>query len=298
MIRYARAPGDDLLRALKGPLASLLLPRSVAGLALDPQLREGNCLMLYCGLTRVLCATLRKEVVTLTAHKTYRDQPCAAGVLRKWQLGASGFDEAVNDYLAQVVVGASHVRREGAVQADWAAIGEPWVYIDREAVIGGGLSPSSEVAEAIEAVRAIATGWARVSEPKGANELDQLAVDPEGRLVLVELKDGGAKDVFYAPLQALRYAWEWSGAVRELLPELEALIRAKQDVGLLPRDLPALTGELRVAVAWGARQPSREVERRLGMVRGTVKPFLPAGIPDIEIWVARGEPLSATRLHL
>jgi len=198
--RFARAPGGDLQQALKGPLASLLLPRSVAGLALDPQLREGNCLMLYCGLTRVLVATLRNSVVSLTAHKTYRDQPCAAGVLRKWQVGAVGFDRAVNDYLARVVVGPSQVRGEGAVQTEWAALDDPWICVDREARIGGGLSASQAVEDATQAVRALDPTWARVSEPKSANKLDQLAVDPEGRLVLVELKDGGASNLYYVPL--------------------------------------------------------------------------------------------------
>jgi len=86
--------------------------------------------------------------------------------------------------------------------------------------------------------------------------------------------------------------------VRGLLPELESLIRAKQEIGLLPPALPALTGELRVAVAWGSRQPSPEVLRRLALVHKTIELFLPAGVPEVETWVARGEPLSATRLRL
>lgn len=295
-MRYARTPSTALVTALRGPLRSLLEGRTVAGLPLDPQLRENDVVMLYCGLTRVLVAKLGPQGVELTAHETYRKQPCAQGVLRRWALDERGLEAAVDGYLSSVRVSAAFTGREGAVQAQWMQVTHPWMSIDREAVIGGGTTASTAVDAATVAVRALDSRWAHVPAPKVGNKLDQLAVDRSGRLVLVELKYGGASALYQVPLQALRYAWEWAGAVGALTPALQELIEAKQALGLLPRDLPRLTGELRVAVAWGDRGPSVEVRRRLKLVLGTVSGFLPDAVSEIEVWELNGSPARVSEL--
>lgn len=287
-MRYARTPSEPLMKALDGLLLPLRQPWTVAGLPLDLQLRERDEVMLYCGLTRLVVAQCRPPFVTLTAHKTYKSQPCAKALLRPWRLDEQGLGAALADYLGNVVVSRSHTAKEGKVQAAWMTVADPWQSLDREAVIGGGTSPFAAVDRATDAVRKLGSGWAKLDGPKAGNELDQLAIDPAGRLVLVELKHGQASKLYQAPLQALRYAWEWAGAVQTLLPELEELIEAKQRLGLLPANLPKLNGELRVAVAWGEEQPSPRVLRRLDLVVDALKKHLPPGLGEIEVWKRDG----------
>lgn len=287
--RYARAPSADLTDALQnGLLAPLLEPWAVSGLRLDPQLRETDEVMLYCGLTRVLVAQYRPPYIHISAHPTYEKQACSRALMKSWDLAEHGFRAALSTYVQRVEVNPQYTTKEGAVQGDWMLETSPWISIDREAVIGGGLQPIPRVAEATDAIRAIAVDWARVATPKAANELDVLAVDDQGSLALVEHKWGGASNLYYAPLQALRYAWEWAKAVDDILPEIEELITAKQQLGLLPHILPSLSGELRVAVAWGDEQPSTEVLRRLRIVRDALLPFLPPGVGTIELWATEG----------
>ena len=53
-----------------------------------------------------------------------------------------------------------------------------------------------------------------------------MAVDPEGRLVAIELNEASSRDqkVYYAPLQLLQYVWEWHYAARSVLDDVQALI--------------------------------------------------------------------------
>ena len=136
--RYNRAPSEDLLYHLVGDglLAPLLRPWTVAGLPLDLQFREGDEVHLYCGLTRLVRAKKDRHEISLSAYKTYQQQPCAAQLFRKWLPTDSGFGEALAAYLADVQVGAQWVSGEGLVQAAWMAVQNPWVTLDREAVIG------------------------------------------------------------------------------------------------------------------------------------------------------------------
>ena len=303
--RYGRAPSDALLALLAdGALLSpLRQPWTVAGLPLDLQLREGDQVHLYCGLTRLLTAQPTRAGVRLRAHTTYTDQPCAAALFRTWAPAEPGFAQALQGYLSSVQVDPRHVNREGRVQAQWMALHEPWIPLDREAVIGRTTSGARADALAAPAVHAAslavdrlaqAEGWQRPHPPKGANELDQLAVDPQGRLVLVELKHARASEVVTAPLQALRYAWEWQAAQPGLLPALGRLLDARRRLGLAPPSTPDLTGDLRLAVAWGEGAPSAEVERRLRAVRRIVHDHLPPGLHEVELWSLReGRPVRA-----
>ncbi len=296
-MRYARAPSSALAKLLQAPaglLSPLLKPCRVAGLPLDLQLREKDQVMLYCGLTCLLVAKPRGDEVVVTAHRTYRAQACGRGLFRRWRQGEGAFPAALAGYLAGVEVGARHTGKEGAVQSAWLQTRTPWLSLDREAVIGGGLTRSQAVDDATATIRTKHPKWAKLDPPKAANELDQLGIAPDGALVLNELKHGSANTVYYAPLQALRYATEWADAVGPLLPELQALADAKVDLGLLPRSTPRLSGVLRVAIGWGEVQPSPERMRRLDLVLEDVRPFLPPSVQEIEVWTLRG---GATRLR-
>jgi len=288
-LRYSRAPSEEFIEDLRGGLLSPLLePWEVSNLPLDFQLRENDKAMLYCGRTRIVVAEFRDTHIVVTAANSYKRQACARGLLKKWRPDERGFRDALARYVRSVKVDKRWTCKEGTVQANWMAMEEPWTSIDRESVIGGGLRPIRRVDEATEAIVEIGAGWAQVDKPKEANELDALAIDADGRLTLVEHKWGGASDLYYAPLQALRYAWEWSLALEDILLDVGDLIDAKQRLGLLPADLPTLNGDLRVAVAWGDHSPSKEVLRRAHLVRDELLTYLPPGVDTIELWSTDG----------
>ena len=116
--------------------------------------------------------------------------------------------------------------------------------------------------------------WEKPSPLKKHNELDQLAVDPQGRLVLIELKDGSSSSlasVFYAPFQLLQCVWEWCAALGAVRTDLQRLIKARVELGLMPQGTPRLTGSIRAVVGFGSGAQSGaarsdEVKRRYGKV--------------------------------
>jgi hypothetical protein len=309
MIRYARAPSAQL-RALLAPggwLSGLIDRGAATGLPLPPDvhLRERDRVHVYCGLTRLIDVALRADGVLVRAHRTYSSQACAGGLLRRWSSAESGLAEEVRRYFAEVRIGSTHVRAEGAVQAAWSAMTEPWLPIDREAVLGYENKAARTLARAAEPVRlaraAVADSvasdthaWATPSISKVSAELDQIAVDPRGRLVLLELKYGraSAASVYYSPLQLLQYVHEWAQAFDAVRADLRALIEARQAIGLSPPAMPELNGELRPAIAFGRDLPSDEVLRRFELVRAIANRHLPDGVPAIEVWnvTDRGTP--------
>ncbi|MCB9684393.1 MAG: hypothetical protein H6738_05700 [Alphaproteobacteria bacterium] len=298
-VRYDREPGEPLIELLEDGafLAPLRRPWSVAGVPLDLQFRERDEVHLYCGLTRLVTARRGRGGIRLTASPTYTRQACAHGLFRTWVVDERGFDDALRTYLSGVVVDARWVKKEGLVQASWMALQEPWVTLDREAVLGRSSGEARERALDVDAVRAahaavdalsVERGWKRPPAPKGANELDQLAIDDAGRLVLVELKDARSSEVVTAPLQALRYAWEWHEALDAVLPSLRALAAARRRLHLMPQGTPELTGALRAVIAWGEGSPSAEVLRRSLAVKQVVDGHLPPGIGEVEVWSLAG----------
>jgi hypothetical protein len=303
MTRYDRAPSPEF-RALLAPgalLSPLLAGRSVAGLPLDVHLREGDHLHVYCGLTRLMDVSRQsKGSVAVVAHTTYRDQECGADLFRSnWSPGDAGFAEALDRYLTGVQVAAELVLKEGGVQTQWAAVREPWIPFDREAVVGYADTLAqtsgrkfSQCQDAWTEVEQIARteGWAIRPTAKIGAELDQLAVDPVGRLVLVELKFGkaAADSVYCAPLQILQYAHEWATVFTALKGRLQSLIEARQSLGLSPTPMPALGDRLRPVIGFGAVLPSAEVLARLGKVREIANRHLPQLSDSIEVWSLTG----------
>lgn len=288
-LRYDRAPSASFLHQVgHDSFRALLQPRRAAGLPLDLQLREGDRAALYCGRARILTVRSDGDGLALGAHPTYASQPCARALMRTWRRGERGLEDALGTYLGGVAIRPAFTAGEGAIQARWMQLQQPWIPLDREAIIGGGTTPGAQVQEATRRVRELGPAWRQVQEPRGANEVDLLAIDPAGRVVLVELKKGRASDLYHAPLQLLRYAWEWAQKVGDLLPGLQRLVVARQHLGLLPVELPALTGALRLALAWGEEPPSTEVLRRLYRVRDQVERFLPPGTGPMEMWHLEG----------
>jgi hypothetical protein len=299
--RYVRAPSPGFRRhfVAGGLLAPLLGSRFKDGLRLDVHLREQDKVQVYYGLTSLLTASRTRRGVKLTASSTYRKQACASGLFRTWGPEERGFEDCVAKYLAEVAVERHHFSSEGRVQAEWARVTSPWTPFDREAVIGYTSRDSrrtqrafkgvEEARREIEALRALERPWAALKRGKVNAELDQLAIDPEGRLVLIELKDGtSTAPLYYAPLQLLQYVHEWSAAFASLKPGLKELVEARKELGLSPADTPALSGGLRPVLAFGDDRRSKVVRARFAAVREIVNRHLPPGVSPIEVWMLDG----------
>lgn len=276
-------------------LSPLLARHVVAGLPLDVHLREGDHIHAYCGLTRLVDAWRSGGRVRVAAHHTYSRQACAGDLFRAWAPDEAGFGDTLASYLAGVAVKPALVRGEGAVQAAWAAVRAPCVPFDREAVLGYGDTTAqtkgrdfpavAAAKDEIEPVR-IAGRWAPMPEGKVGAKLDQLAIDPGGRLVLVELKNATAAppSVFYSPLQLLQYAHEWAAAFEAVSGQLANLVEARMRLGMSPSDMPKLGGGLRPVVGFGVDWRSAEVRARFETVRAIVNRHLPDGTSPIETW--------------
>lgn len=324
---YDRVPSRKLrdLLALGGFLAPLLEERTVAGVGLDVHLRRGDEVDLCCGLTcLVKGGRSGGGSVRVESHRTYVAQPCASELFRPgrtatigrgpylrgtWSVGERGFADALARFLENVEV-APRQTREGAVQARWSRQDEPWAVFDKEAALAypsvrerrDHLSElfSASVERARRELEALAVArrslpsrrdhWAMPPAPKDRLKLDQLAVDPEGNLVLAEIKDasGSAAEIYYAPFQLLQNVWEWNYALDGVRGSLQELIEARMELGLTPAVAPAVTGGIRAVVGFGDDTRSDEVRRRYAQVLEIANAHLPPGVAAIETWVLAG----------
>lgn len=300
--RYTRAPSPDVAVHLgpQGLLAPLLQPRTLGKLRLDVHLREKNQVHAYYAQARIIDAHLRPGHVQLQADEAYRRREGPPKLFTRWSAAHPDFERALVAYFQNVV---THVKThpEGEVQAAWSAVLDPWVPIDREAVIGYPDTQSELDARRSDAVAAahadVATvgakqrpmSWAQLPTHDRCAELDQLAVDPSGRLVLIELKYGRASSdkVYYAPLQLLQYAHEWRSAFGHVRDDLEAVRAARVALGLSPAHTPRLNGEIRLVLGFGEDLPSKEVLARLEQVLAVANRHLPANTSPIEMWSMR-----------
>ena len=304
---YGRLPSEGMRTILSpdGFLAPLLelSGKTVQGLHLDVHLRGNDEVHVYCGLTRILRVRRnRNGTVTVSAHQAYSQQGCAGALLRRWNTSeAEEFRESLDTYVQGVKVDQRHTGREGRIQAAWSRITDPWIPFDREAVLGYLTKEEStrardawQIAQAGNELEALAEsqrkspgqrdGWAMPGE--GGREVDQLAVDSEGRLVLVELKSASATPsaIYYSPYQLLQYVWEWHRALESVLVQVQQLIDVRVELGMTPRSDTRLIGGLRAAVCFDHDTVSEEVRTRYERVLEVVNGYLPEGVPAIETW--------------
>ena len=220
-------------------------------------------------------------------------------------MSESGLAESLDGFLAVVCVDPRQTR-EGAIQARWSRIGEPWIAIEKEAALAYPSEAERErqlkkafhpwVEEARSELRALALSrrslpkrrdhWTMPPDPKDSLKLDQLAVDTAGNLVLLEIKNasGSSSKVYYAPFQLLQNIWEWHRALEAVRDSLQDLLDARVDLGLTTADAPPLTGGIRAAVGFGDDGRSEEVRRRYAQVLAVANAHLPPGVVPIETW--------------
>ena len=304
IIRYPRAPSDQLRGLLKpGKFLAPMMALNRAefkGTELDVHFRINDKIQVYCGRTTIL--TVQKlqrpaRHLKVDADSSYKGQTLAkgTGLFGRWKIGDGGFIEALEAYLNVVDVNPSFTEGEGEVQSRWSRISEPWVPFDREAVLAHEsmehreeTKTFPEVEAALKSIQATARqqGWKEPELGVKARKVDQIAVDPQGRLVLIELKDAKTNDykVFYAPFQLLQYVWEWHYALEEVRADLRELIDARLSVGLTTAAMARPTGGLRAVVGFGTDDRTDEVRHRYGMVLDVANRHLPPHVAPIETW--------------
>lgn len=309
---YNRAPSPELQKLISpgGFLTPLLAltKRRVAGCELDVHLRRNDEVHIYCGLTRLVKVKLCKNgTIRIGADKSYTQQQCGRALFDEWDTAGPSFGKALDAYLSVVKVDSRYTGGEGQVQTLWSRVTAPWVPFDREAVLGYASEDDAAQARKFTKVdRAHADlqsvartqNWARPKVP--GHELDQLAVDSTGNLVLVEIKDASASrksEVYYAPFQLLQYVWEWYSALDAVRNSLQKLLDARMVLGLTSAHAPRLTGGIRAAVGFGADDRSDEVKRCYDKVLDIVNKYLPPGVPSVETWIL-DEQNQPARLHL
>ena len=297
-ISYDRTPSEKLKRLLYmgGFLAPLLdlTERQVCGLPLDVFFRKDE-IHIYCGLTRLIRVKGYNDEVNVSAHETYSEQSCANGFFRRWNINEYiEFEKSLERYLSRVKVNSRHTKGEGFVQSLWSRVTECWAPFDREAVLSYSSQEESNIAREcgqVESARVELEDIARSALPpwtspsSSGREVDQLAVDPNGSLVLVELKEASANSIFYAPFQVLSYIWEWHNAIESVLSQLQALLDSRVELGLISGSAPALTGNIRAAICFGLDTRSDEVKHRYNKVLEVVNRHLPPGFPPLDTWM-------------
>ena len=118
---YNRAPSAKFLELLSpgGFLSALigLAIQEINGYRHDVHFRTRDELHVYRGLTRLLAARLVSgSEVSLTAHPSYKGQPCAGNFLRRWNTHEPGLSGELDIYVNEIRVSSAFLNPEGAVQ--------------------------------------------------------------------------------------------------------------------------------------------------------------------------------------
>lgn len=312
--RYSRAPSDDLQKLLQngGFLSPIILLSGKKlekyNLPLDIHFRPGNQVDVYCGHARIIgISPAGDRKVNIFSDPVYTK--CFGELFRTWNTDEHDFDTSLQTYLHKLEIADISTQKESKLQAEWSQVTDPWVPFDRESILSYGHINKekrsirfSEVEHARLLLKAIASrpgrrkqSWAEPKDNLG-NRLDQLAVDDEGNLVLIEIKDASANpaQVFYSPLQLLQYIHEWRRAFGWLSVSrsVQELIDVRMKLGLMP-EVPPLTGGIRAAVCFGEDSRSEEVKRRYYEALGIINAHLPAHVQPVETWsYQKGKPQS------
>ena len=291
---------------------------------LDLHFRLDDSVQLYRGLTSILKSTLLQDGrLKIEANQRYTEHSFSVGLFRTWSPNESGFAERLTEYL----LGMKNWERqkdntdvqkwknrwvdgEGNVQANWAQIGVyPWTPFDREAVVKYGEKKENSFPEVEDARKKIDTlvsinSWAQPpwKQSKSEREVDQLAIDLNGNLTLIEIKDAKPdqhSSIYYAPIQLLQYLHEWNSVLidrPQIQHELQELIDARKalfstserKLGMIPIPVsdcvPQLSGRLRAVICFGRDDRSDEVKDRFSQVLRIANEHLPSGLPPIETW--------------
>lgn len=268
--------GEPLQFLLEGPKI-----HGEKGLHLEAQFREGNSLMLYAGLTRVLDLVYQEERERFVpkADKAYK--LLERGV--KAEYAARNAELLAGDlrgYLNKVEVAPRYTSREGQCQA-WLtrrfgrerAEPQGWATMDSESVLGFKDEPEKNLfwkpilEKGRKALTVLATEpeqyGRRVGSRELGGELDLLLWNPRDReFIVMEVKDGSNTcGIYLGPLQVGCYLEAWrkfaACAQRKVLSGLHELLAQKQRLGLVSKtcQLPDRETDLRFRPILVVREP-------------------------------------------
>jgi hypothetical protein len=299
---YDRTISQKLVDALGpgGPFSFLVRYAKTKYLA-DLQLRgyphsKRYWATLYCGITMILDVFERYGQFSLKGKSDSRawDKSWAEGrQLDEWRSAEERLDKYIDRAIRDV---GERFTNEGTIQAMLCTrAGDLFSVIDRETVIG-----FSNMTELV-------TTYARLQGPLRAacphdparpwfvpkefgGKLDLLAVDPDGRLLAIEVKPGSATaGITWAPLQATFYAQllrAWSNEVGQKSQHiLHAMLQQRIDLGLTRDPNRRLKYPLEIVpvVAIGGPPKSPEAIPRLKAVQQALLDAK-VGYPSLKVW--------------
>ena len=308
------SPGFESALAAGQPLRFLLEGATIHGedgVRLVPHPRDGNSLMLYAGLTRVLDLVHledRQEFVpsAARAYEMHRH-----GVQPRYPAAdVADLARDLNRYLSAVTVRARFYEREGRCTA-WLSrrfgpdrLGaDDWAVIDSESVLGFADSQAREGfwAPILERGRGVLEVLAKspklfgrgIATRRFGGELDLLLWDPVRReFLVVEVKDGSSADgIYLSPLQVGCYLAAWRRFALEqpdeALSGLTSLLAQRQRLGMVhgPCQLPRTRADLRFRPVIVVQDPKERSScwARLQMVQRAVQDaWQPAERPHLE----------------
>jgi hypothetical protein len=195
--------------------------------------------------------------------------------------------KALRDYIRSAIRVANPTcyskRKEGYWQnylcIEWGRCSLPsekYTVIDRECVIGfdsgserasfydSVLKPYAEVRERLQ--KTLPNIFGKFRDKQFGDNLDMLALDEQGNLVVIELKHGSnVPGIYWGPLQVLAYRDAFKGKLGIIARDMEKLVRQKVNLGLLPRAalsrLPINTSPTSIKAVLAIAEPSRTSEK-------------------------------------
>ena len=309
---YDRTVSSALLESLtSGPfgfLPRLARTQHLADLQLRGYPKTKRCwATLYCGLTKVLDVVERQGSIGL---RGVRQQPAWTVAwegfrpISQWTADVPALEHYVDGAIRSV---AARFTSEGAVQAMLCTRASVlFSVIDREAVIG--FSNTAEREATYTRVRKqlhSAFPAAPVSKwlvPKSfGGELDLLAVDPAGRLLVIEIKPASSTaGITWAPLQATFYAelfraWSTEHGTASV-DSLESMLHQRISLGLTQDPDRRLRFPIDIVpvVAIGGRPTAQAIERMWTVNSSLAEAGV--GWSSLEVWTVE-ESVARTRLE-
>ena len=302
----------------------LVAAHDLLGNALDLQLRadprqpgKGRA-TLYIGLTKAVDLEARGEMFRVVLQPRF-------GPMATWQttpptwatwLVASELEVVwpqVLGFIRATIKAAQdrYVRIEGGMQALLSnAASDRFVMVDRESVIAfdslvaknAFLAPLDELlSKVVRDLESRGYGWAKDGKGFG-DELDALAVDADGRVLVMEIKPGSATaSLGWTPAQVARYhrlfdAWaqQGPGHAREVL---KGMLAQRSQMGLASVSRPLPPAPLRfvpvIAVCGRVKNPREANERMLAV--HTALGRVGIGLDALEVWQVGEDGTIATR---
>jgi hypothetical protein len=254
---------------------------------------------LYCGLTKFLDLHELKGLFWIDAAKVYKErEPEPPWKFRMPAKEWKGHWSLVEKYLRlQIKAVADRFTLEGAVQAMLCTdSSDLFSVVDREAVVGFKNDPTkSRICAELQGPLASAfvpvtdvEPWCKA--PRFGTELDVLAVDDEGRLLVIEVKPGSSvKGITWAPLQVSFYArlferWIKTVGREQAASIIDGMLAQKVELGLtrVPARRLRVPFEVVPVVAIGG-DVNKEALRRMRMVQQALLNF-GSGSEELEVW--------------